>query len=489
MLRLLIRPQLFCGEKRHITLASGVFSNFEKVILRKTMEELDLLQNYEIKAWDINPRFYKIIGASAVINVLIFAVLGNTNLLSSRACDSPFVSKVCQVLDTVYVGARLFSGEKDYVVKDYAKTKIDDSEVVWIDQTGVGPKFDYPEGYFQIANPVAAEDEFAMNPENSFDTIPSTPDPGFSNPLPPISNNDSGLLASRPKLPKRNRRPAKGNLPDSPFGIADDKDNKDDKLKNDSPSTLPGSDAATAKNDKNDKNTKPEKNPLEENTAVKSDPVKGIDINRKPLDDLADEALAKYLSKEVDFSQQFLIKMTGEITKNGRLNRDKSKFAKAQGNEQIVNLAKRAIESVGDSGWLGYLSDVDLKQLDLTLAQNDLQFVAVVVSKASSSERAKSVSSILRNAISARKLAHTSGLSKLEDDELALLNAAKITSEGNLVKINFNLPKPIAQKMIDDRLREYQAKKLKEKQGTPPKAEAKPNGTADKTGKDKNAAK
>ena len=386
------------------------------------MEDLNLLQNYEIKAWDITPRFYKIIGASALINVLFFAVVGNTNLLNSRACDSPFVSKVCQVLDTVYVGARLYSGEKDYVVKDYTKTEIDDSEVVWIDQTGVGPKFSYPEGYFQPEEDELMDD-MAINSDTTFDNIPSTPDSVFSNPLPPApSNSGGGLLAKKQRLPKRNRNPVSGKLSDSPFSIADDKEDKkkDKDPKNDSPSKLPDLDGKTAKNDKDKKdadNKKPEKNPLENTTAKKSDPVKAIDINRKPLDDFADEVLAKWASKEVNLSDQFLIKMTGEITKNGRLNRQKSRFAQAQGNEAIVNIAKRAIESVGDSGWLGYLSDVDLKKLDLTLAQNDSQFVAVVVSKANSPERANTVSSLLRKTIQAVLFAHNNGLKKQGEDE------------------------------------------------------------------------
>lgn len=460
------------------------------------MEDLNLLQNYEIKAWDITPRFYKIIGASALVNILFFAVVGNTNLLNSRACDSPFVSKVCQVLDTVYVGARLYSGEKDYVVKDYTKTEIDDSDVVWIDQTGVGPKFSYPEGYFK-SDEDELTDEMAINSDTTFDTIPSSPDSVFSNPLPPVSNNNGGnLLARKQRLPKRNRNPVSGTLSDSPFSIGDEKEDKkkDKDPKNDSPSKLPDLDGKTAKNNKDkDKkdndNKKPEKNPLEDTTATKSDPVKAIDINRKPLDDFADEVLAKWASKEVDLSDKFLIKMTGEIQKNGRLNRQKSRFAQAQGKEAIVNIAKRAIESVGDSGWLSHLSNQGLKKLDLTLAQNDSQFVAVVVSKAPSPTRANTVSSLLRQAIQAVLFAHNNGIKKQGEDELILLRAAKITSEGDLVKINFNLAKPVAQKMIDGQLKEYQAKKLKEKQGTPPKTNAKPNGSADKTDKDKKSAK
>ena len=47
-----------------------------------------------------------------------------------------------------------------------------------------------------------------------------------------------------------------------------------------------------------------------------------------------------------------------------------------------------------------------------------------------------------------------------------LMKAAKIISKGKMVTINLNLEKPIAQQMIDRQLKEFQAKKLKEKDKT-----------------------
>ncbi|NNF00526.1 MAG: hypothetical protein HKN25_16025 [Pyrinomonadaceae bacterium] len=454
------------------------------------MEELNLLQNYEIKSWDLTPRFYKIIGASAVINVLFFGVLANTSLLNSRACDSPFVSKVCQVLDTVYVGARLYSGDKDYVVKDYTKTEIDDAEVVWIDQTGVGPQFAYPEGYFQVANPEdQLQDDLAFPPDSTFDTVPSTPNPVFTNPTPPASNSGGGLLARAPRLPKRNRRPVTGKLPDNPFGIVDEKDKKDDKLKNDSPSKLPELDEKTAKNDKDkkdkkdDETKKPEKNPLEENTAVKSDPVKEVEINKKPLEDFAADIVDKWSKKEVDLNNQFRVRLKAKLTENGRLAKG-SVFdpASDQGDQKMINVAKSALEAVGDSGWLAYLSDLGVKDVTITLMQNEENLVARIESIAKTENEAKTLASGINGLISLAKL------KKLGEDETQLLKAAKAPkARGKVFFLDFQMPKPEAQEMMNRKLTEALAKKQKEQKGE--KIEAKPSGTADLAGKDKKSAK
>ena len=451
------------------------------------MEELNLLQNYEIKAWDLNPRLYKILGASAVINVLIFAVLGNTNLLNSRACDSPFVSKVCAVLDTVYVGARLYSGQKDYVVKDYTKTDIDDASVVWIDQTGVGPKFSYPEGYFQVENPEDAfQDEMAMNSDNTFETIPSSPNPIFSSP-PPASNRGSNLSRA-PNLPRPNRRPVIGKRPDSPFNIVDEKDKKDDKLKNDSPSKLPGLDGTVAKNGKDDKKDdkkKPE-NPLEKYTAKKSPSVKEVEINKKPLEDFAADIVDKWAKKEVDLNNQFVVRLIAKLTPEGRLAKN-SRFDRSsdKGDQKMINVAKSALEAVGDSGWLAYLSDLGVKDVTITLMQNEDNLVARLESTAKTENEARTLASGIGGLISLAKL------KKLGADETKLIKAAKVPkARGKVFFLDFQMAKPEAHEIMNRKLTEALAKKQKEKQETPPKADAtKPNGTAEKTDKDKNSAK
>src|SRR5688572_27325348 len=81
----------------------------------------DLFYNYEIRNWNWTPRLYQILAVSAIVNILGLFTIAQTNLLTMRGCQSPFVGRVCDVLDTVYVGAMVFGTERDYVDAAYDK--------------------------------------------------------------------------------------------------------------------------------------------------------------------------------------------------------------------------------------------------------------------------------------------------------------------------------------------------------------------------------
>ena len=113
------------------------------------MQEHSILKGYEVKNWEYSPKLLTFFLVAAIFNAVALFTIGQTNLLQAKACDGPFMGKVCNVLDAVYVGAKLWSGDNGYVVEDYSRDKIaDDEQVIWIDQTNVGPKFTYPAGYF-----------------------------------------------------------------------------------------------------------------------------------------------------------------------------------------------------------------------------------------------------------------------------------------------------------------------------------------------------
>src|SRR5688500_12947595 len=99
-------------------------------------QEVEFLKDYEIKNWEFTPRVYKILAASAVFNILALLVFAQTNILQARACDSPWVGRVCQVIDTVYLGSTILSSGKEFASLPYERTEIEDAEIVWINQTG-----------------------------------------------------------------------------------------------------------------------------------------------------------------------------------------------------------------------------------------------------------------------------------------------------------------------------------------------------------------
>jgi hypothetical protein len=127
----------------------------------------------------------------------------------------------------------------------------------------------------------------------------------------------------------------------------------------------------------------------------------------------------------------------------------------------MIDIAKDAVEAVGDSGFLGYLRKppFDVEQMTITLVQDDNQITAVISSGQKTAERARMKSSQLNNAITVGKLAL-----KNPSDERTLLDGAKVNADGSNFVINFVIPKQIAQDMITKKLNEARAKKI---QGQP----------------------
>ncbi len=164
----------------------------------------DLFYNYEIRNWDFSSTVYKILAISAVFNIAVLAFIGQTNLLTLRGCDSPFVGRVCQVLDMAYVSTVIFGTEREYADMEYEKTELGDAEITFID---VSDELKYPEGYFQIANPVQfAMRQQGLNPDDPTGTngIPGFPSFSFQQPNQPSSMSESDLLKLRPQPPAPN---------------------------------------------------------------------------------------------------------------------------------------------------------------------------------------------------------------------------------------------------------------------------------------------
>ncbi len=446
-------------------------SLYEPERIATPLQKGDLFYDYEIRPWDLTPRVYRILAFSAAANILAIAVLSQTSLLTMKGCDSPLVGRFCQVLDTVYVGSKLFSNERDYVDAVYDKTELGDSDITFVDVTGETPPLSYPEGYFQLANP----EEFALMQQTGFDSAFDATVPGYSPGMTYTpSTPGNSLLDTQPVMPTPNPSVIQGDLPtfnDNGRVATNPRPNRRSRTNRPvvtEPSVLDEDDTAEV-------DPKPTPTPVA--PPLTSDAVTAVEINKKPLTDFADVVVAKWDAKEVDLDKPFTIVLNGVLTHDGKLDREKSKFdvSKQAGDPKMIDVAKAAMEAVGDSGFLTYLRNLDVDKVTVTLVQDDDKITAVVSSLQTTPEKAKTVASGLSFAIMVGK-----STAKNPSDERTLLDGAKVTADGKSFVLNFVLPKPVAQEMITRKLKEAQAKKTQQGQ---------PSGDLDKKSDNNTAVK
>jgi hypothetical protein len=426
----------------------------------------DLFHNYEIRNWNFTPRLYKILGFSAVFNILALVVIASSGMLTTRGCDSPFVGRVCQVLDTVYIGSLLLGTESEYADVDYTKTELENADVTFVDVTGVTPPLSYPEGYFQLANP---EQQFT----NVTDPMMGTGfvAPGIPYSAPSVSG--SGLLNTPPIRPNVNPNAIDGALPDSPLGAStDDNPTIPGARKGRRGGRLPSDATANTNSNTNtaDANSNTA-NPTTPNATAKVDEAKedqfGVFINKRPMKDRAKESLQKIESKTVKIDAPFKVVVSATlglgtdgktiVLKNPKLVPNNPPMKNDPVMEKFV---QDWILAVGDAGWFGYLDKLKTKKVVISVEQNATELIASVRADQPTENDAKQAQSGLGTLLSIAAPA-ASG-----DDQL-FLQKASVSSEGKTFILNFNLPKPLVQEMIQRKLGEFKEK------------EAKPNGNAE----------
>ncbi len=447
-------------------------------------QEKDLFKGYEIKHWDYSPYLYKVFAIAAVFNIVGLLALAQTNVLTTRGCESPFVGRVCQVIDTLYVGSTFLGNDSEFVSRDYVKTVIGDADITYIDVSSQTPPLVYPEGYFALANP---NDFAAMNNMPAdFMTLP--PDSsGISN-IPGIPsnstifNNPGADLMNTPQVvPTPNNNAVTGKIPTSPFSMGDNvvgvnptlpnrtlpnrkfpRNTARNPLRNPikSPSKLPklSEDDVTAEN----KEPKPAEDKKEE--IKNSDPVSEVVITKKPFEDLGDFVNEGLEKKEIDLNKPFKVVLDGVINADGKLDGKKSKFRdkEEEGDKKMIEIARQAIEAVGDSGFLAYLKNSGVDRVTFTLVQNDQQINAIIVSDQKTPEKAGTTASGFNAVLSTLKFADANNLKKLDDNSRALIENSKITSDGKNFVLNFALPKQAAQDIITKTLKDRAEKRAQQ---------------------------
>lgn len=424
------------------------------------MEEKELFEDYEMRSWEFSPRIYKILGIATLTNLLFLAAFGQFNLLTTRGCDTPYAGIVCQVLDSAYVASTFLGRDSDWESRPYTKEEIADADITYID---VSDKLEYPEGYFALANPESSL-------ENPTPTDELAGLPNSNSPLTPLPSSNSDLSITPQVTPTPNKSLEDQEDVKSPFEIAGNnptpsykppriktpKPSKNSIMSNESPGSLGGPKATPTPK------PQPTPSPTPDSEIAKNEFTQKF--NNQPLKDYADTILAKTNPEDpkqmkVDLKQAFTVVMDGVLTKEGRLDMNKSRFVKGEGSQEMQDVAKGAIEAVNNSGLFVYLKDLGAEKVNFTLIQDDKQIYAIIRSDQPTPEKAKSISSGLGVLISVAQ-----GNVK-EPEVQTLMKAAKITAQGKSFILNFALPKDEAHKIIDQKLQEARQKKSQPNSG------------------------
>ncbi len=426
-----------------------------------------LFRNYEIRNWNYSKRIYQILAVSAAINIFGIIFLARTDVLTARGCDSPFVGRVCQVLDTVYLGTLLLGTDREYVDAVYDKTDLGNADITYIDVSGETPPLSYPEGYFQIANP----EQYAMLKQQAAGFSPSAQ--GFT-PNPSIAND---FLNTPQVTPKANPNPIDGNEPTSPFSIAEDTPNTGKGFRKNR--RFGNANTNTAGNtDQNPEVAKVEPTPLETPKITTTDPISGYDINKRPLKDLGNYVNDLLDKKQLNLELPFVLRAKGKLNKDGKFDPKTFRFDEVTtADQKMADVVKESIEAINDSGYLQYLKDLSGKDFQLEVKQDDTTLNAIVQSEVENESRARAIKSGLDFLIGLAKSKNSSETADQNDkDVLVLLENARIEAVGKKLVIIFNVPKAVVQGLIQRKLQE-QAAELKKENGT---ALMKPNGNTAK---------
>lgn len=444
------------------------------------MDNKELFKDYEITGWQIAPKTYKFLGIAAGINLFVIIILSQFNLLQTKACDSPYVGKVCQVLDYVSMGSALAGTGTEFEDQAYDPTKIEEGDVTYIDVSGQEPPFTYPEGYFAVANPT---DETALMSPNDFG-FPT--DNGMT---PPSSNS----LDAPQVLPTPNDKVANQPIPDSPFDFGDavktkpvktsrfpsykpSRPTKRPPIRNSSPSKTPpltGDETAGNSNSANSNssdtvaknNSNSNTNNLKPAAGAADDSGK---FNSLPLKDFGDKYGEKILKKEVDINAPFTIEVIGKLDENGKLLSGQIKSS-PDSDPKMVEVAEEAIGAFSDTHLLKPLYDIieskeknkKPKNIKITFSQNKDNLQAIIQTETKDEASATSIQSLLSFFIK-----NSAAFMREGSDEAKLLNQAQLKTNGKIFIIDFLMTNDDKTQMIEKSLKNLAKKKAQSNNAT-----------------------
>jgi hypothetical protein len=437
--------------------------------------EGDFLHDYEVKGWKLTPRLYQILAVAVVANIAMITVFLETPFMTARGCDGPLVNRVCEVLDTVYVGTKLFGTDRQVVDEAYKKTELGDADITFIDVSNADSPLEYPQGYFQIANPeeyaarLAQQNQMSMNSGYIAPGIPANP----------TTTVMPGLVNTPQVLPTPNPNAVEGDLPtfdnSNPTTVTSPGTKKGGgggRVR-----TVPGNPTVAGIT----KNPTVTASPSPAPTIPPGAPTDPNAINKRPFKDLAAKVLGLQADKKVDLQAPVQLSATAKIDKDGKITPGTFKFIKVVSSDpQLVDVVKDAVSAFNDSNLLQYLQPISGERIDFSILQDQANITAGIESDLERESKANAVVGIIKLGIQEAITKKQDEIQKIqmqlavtntpelvsdlqnEQDDLALLQNTLVKADGKKLSISFTAPKDILHQMIQRKLDEQAAEMKKE---------------------------
>jgi hypothetical protein len=353
---------------------------------------MELFDKFEVNR---DPRWIvltKLIGASLVVH-LVFLWM---------------VVYVPALRDTLNIAALIANTR--FVDKDYQATQIgDDVQLVQLNE-----KFRYPDGYFAVeaqnAGQAPAADPFAPRIISRAASEPKVDPEASPSPSPEPS---ASPVAS----------PAASASPSGAIAQA-------------SPSSSPLTPEQAQQ--------QLEKTAEQNNVSLPGE----NEINKKALKDFAVYANELKKQGKLDLDKPFEIVVEAELDEKGKL--QNARVSKKTGDENLVDLFRRMVATLNDSGFLTYLQPISQDNpgstVKITVKQGEKEVLASVESEASSPQRAESLAKALNN------LLFFGAGSRAGKDEEVIMKNTNATPDGKRVVVNFSMPRESVVEMIKKQL-------------------------------------
>jgi hypothetical protein len=179
------------------------------------------------------------------------------------------------------------------------------------------------------------------------------------------------------------------------------------------------------------------------------------EINRQPLRDFSELVISRLQKNEIALSDNFLVEVSGELTADGKFDRRKTRYVRAEGRQEMVDAAKSGIEAISDSGLFMYLAQLGSNRINLIFAQTDDEIYSMIKFELDTPKKAKTAKSSFDLVLTASKL------QLKNEDEKTILDGATVSETDKTVTIKIAVEKSVGQEMIRRKLSEEINRKLK----------------------------